>query len=86
MILLEVMPMKRAQIYLDDGQYEALRSEAFRRRASISAILRELIETNFLKPRKKRHAAALRSLIGMVHDTQTDVARRHDRYLWGKGE
>lgn len=79
--------MKRAQIYLGDAEYEALREAAFRRRASISAVLRELVQVSIIgKPRKpkKRYAAGLLELVGLFHETRPDVAERHDDYLWGE--
>ena len=80
--------MKRAQIYLDDQEYEAVRTEAFKRRTSISSILRGLIQVTILgKPQaKKRHAAGLLELAKQLnlHDTARDVAERHDDYLWSE--
>lgn len=79
--------MKRAQIYLDDTEYEALRAEAFKRRASVSKLLRELVQINIIgKPKKKRYAAGLLELAGLFHETRPDVAERHDDYLWGEAE
>ena len=76
--------MKRAQIYLDDAEYEALRARAFQRRTSISAILRGLVQINIIgKPRRARPNGGLDAIIGMVRDPKPDVARRHDDYLWG---
>ena len=76
--------MRRAQIYLEDAEYEALRIAAFKRHESISAILRQFVQEKLLHKSKKRYAAGLRPLIGMVRDTKTDVARRHDDYLWSE--
>ena len=81
--------MKRAQIYLGDEEYEALREAAFKRRASISSVLRELIQVTIIgKPRKpkKRYAAGLLELAGIAHETKSDVSERHDDYLWGEAE
>ena len=79
--------MKRAQIYLEDEEYEALRSAAFKQRASISSVLRHLVQINIIgKPRKKRYAAGLLELVGLVHETKRDVSVRHDDYLWGEAE
>jgi len=76
--------MKRAQIYLDDSEYEALRTEAFKRRASISSVLRGLIQLSIIgQPKKRRPKNGLDAIIGMVRDPKRDVARRHDDYLWG---
>lgn len=78
--------MKRAQIYLEDNEYEALRTEAFKRRQSISSVLRELVATKVMGKRKPNAAAGLMELIGLVHETKADVAERHDEYLWGDAE
>lgn len=78
--------MKRAQIYLEDEEYEAVRAEAFKRRTSISAILRNLIYVTIIRHPKKRYAAGLDAIVGMVHETKPDVAERHDDYLWGEEE
>ena len=79
--------MKRAQIYLDDTEYEALREAAFKRRESISAVLRQLIQISIVgksKSRKKRYAAGLLEMAGVLHETKPDVSERHDEYLWGE--
>lgn len=75
--------MKRAQIYLEDGEYEVVRQEAFQHHTSISAVLRELIQMELLGKPKKSSAKGLDGIIGMVRDSKTDVAVRHDDYLWG---
>lgn len=76
--------MKRAQIYLDDDKYEALRAQAFQRRTSISSILRDLVLVHVIgKPKPARPKGGLDAIIGMVRDPKRDVARRHDDYLWG---
>ncbi len=78
--------MKRAQIYLQESEYEDLRAEAFRRRASISAIIRRaLTQTHILKEPRKRSWEGLDALVGMIHD-KPDVSVRHDDYLWGDAE
>ena len=76
--------MKRAQIYLEDGEYEVVREAAFKRHLSVSSILRQLIQENLGKPSAKRRPAGLDAIIGIVHETKTDVAERHDDYLWGE--
>lgn len=80
--------MKRAQIYLEDDEYETLRRAAFQRRVSLSGMLRHLIQVSIIgtsKP-KKRYAAGLLELAGIAHETRRDVSERHDDYLWGEGE
>lgn len=81
--------MKRAQIYLGDEEYEALRAEAFKRRQSISSVLRSLVQVSIVgRPQrgKKRYAAGLLELARQLnlHDTAHDVSERHDDYAWGE--
>ena len=79
--------MKRAQIYLEDTEYDALREAAFKRRESISAVLRQLIRISIIgkaQSRKKRYAAGLLEMAGILHETKSDVSERHDEYLWGE--
>ena len=80
--------MKRAQIYLDDEVYEAVRTAAFKRRTSISSLLQQWARERTLgTPKKKRYAEGLLALAQQLklHDTARDVAERHDDYLWGEG-
>lgn len=79
--------MKRAQIYLADDEYEALRAKAFQQRTSMSKILRSLVQVTIVgkaKPKPKRYAAGLLELAGLFHETKRDVSERHDDYLWGE--
>ena len=80
--------MKRAQIYLEDQKYEALREAAFRRHASISSVLGELVDLYIVeKPKKARSPGGfLSDIVGIAHETKPDVAERHDDYLWGDAE
>lgn len=77
--------MKRAQIYLNDDQYEALRTKAFQQRTSMSALVGELVRVHIIgRPKPVRPGRGLDAIIGMVRDSKRDVARRHDDYLWGE--
>jgi hypothetical protein len=38
------------------------------------------------KAEKKRGAIGLDAIIGIVHDPKSDVAERHDDYLWGEDQ
>lgn len=78
--------MKRAQIYLEDREYEAVREAAFKQHTSISSVLRELIQANVMSKKKSRTGIGLDAIIGIVHETKSDVAERHDDYLWGEDE
>lgn len=80
--------MVRAQVYFDEKEYEAVRQTAFKRRVSISALIRRLVDEQLLgRTSKKKNAAEwLLSLSGLIHETKPDVAERHDDYLWGEEE
>ena len=76
--------MKRAQIYLDDEVYEAVRTAAFHLRTSISSLMQQWAREKTLgAPKPVQSKGGLDAIIGMVHDSKRDVARRHDDYLWG---
>ncbi len=76
--------MKRAQVYLDDDNHEALRAKAFQQRTSTSSILRNLVLVHVIgQPKPVRPQGGLEAIIGMVRGPKRDVARRHDDYLWG---
>ena len=75
--------MVRAQIYFDEKEYEAVREAAFKQRVSISALLRRLVDEQLLGRKPKKNAAKeILSLAGMFRETKSDVAERHDDYLW----
>ena len=79
--------MVRAQVYFDEREYEAVREAAFKERISISALVRRLVDHQLLgcsRTNKKNAAEWLLSIAGTIHDPKTDVAERHDDYLWGE--
>lgn len=79
--------MKRAQIYLDDEVYEAVRTVAFKQRTSFSSLMQQWAREKTLGlPKKKRYAAGLLELAKQLnlHESARDVSERHDDYLWGE--
>ena len=81
--------MVRAQVYFDEQEYEAVRQAAFKERVSISALIRRLVDEQILgrKEKSKKNAAEwILSLSGLIHETKSDVAERHDHYLWDEEE
>lgn len=77
--------MVRAQVYFDEKEYEAVRQAAFHNRVSISALIRRLVDEQILgRKTNRKKTAGLASLIGMFRETKSDVAQRHDDYLWGE--
>ncbi len=79
--------MFRIQIYLNKEAYEALKSASYKKHISVSEIIRRLVDNQILRKktkRKKTAAGVLLSMSGLIHETKTDVAERHDDYLWGE--
>jgi hypothetical protein len=72
--------MHRAQVLLDDWQYDALRSLAERKRRSISDVLREIL-TSALAASPAPAKKALRRIGGMGSDRHAS-GEAHDRFLY----
>jgi len=73
----------RTQVQLRPEQHKSLKAEAFRRGVSLSSIIREAVDRRAGEPRHlgASNEAAL-GIIGIVRDAQSDVAVRHDHYLY----
>ncbi len=74
----------RTQVLVDEEDYQRLKREAFERGISMSAVVREMCRERYARAKTtiKDPEAALR-FIGAARDTKTDVAERHDDYLYG---
>jgi hypothetical protein len=71
--------MHRAQILIEEWQYDTLRAEAEREGKSISEIVRAILTSRYhRRPRKTR----LSAMTGIVSDPNTSGAG-HDAYLYG---
>jgi hypothetical protein len=74
--------MHRTQLMLEEWQYEALRQRAETSGKSISALVREILATHLAA----RPGAKRLELMEGVAEGPTDLARDHDRELYGKRE
>jgi hypothetical protein len=80
-------PKVRSQLLLEQRQYQQLKRLAYERDQSLSAVVRDLLDAALGTGGKP--AALVRrvrlALVGSGRDAQgrRDVARRHDRYLYG---
>ena len=72
--------MARAQIILDDWQYDALRALSDARGESMSFLVREAI-AEYLNTREQPRDAKLSDIEGMARDRQAS-GRRHDEVLY----
>lgn len=71
--------MYRAQILIEEWQFDTLKAEAEREGKSISEVVREILTDRYhRKPRKSR----LSAITGIVADGKTSGAK-HDVYLYG---
>lgn len=70
--------MRRTQLMLDEWQYEALRSRAESEGRSMSGLVRDILGAHLEQPKRGRLA-----LIEGVAEGPSDLAREHDRYLYG---
>jgi hypothetical protein len=74
-------------VYLEKSQYERLRAEAFKQKLSLSELLRMLIQQAlFVSPKRPSRAELMREafrFVGKGRDSDSDVARNHDKYLAG---
>jgi plasmid stability protein len=71
--------MHRAQVLIEDWQYEALKSIAAREGRSISMLLREVLSHHL---RGEHPGRSLNAIEGMGDDPHAS-GREHDRFLYG---
>ena len=71
--------MHRAQVLIEDWQYEALKSIAAREGRSISMLLREVISHHLSGEHPERSLDAIEGLGDDPHAS----GREHDRFLYG---
>ena len=74
----------RTQISLEDWQYQAILELSKKTRQSISAIIRELLSDRLLSNTVDKEKDPLTKIIGIGNGNGKPVARRHDKYLYGK--
>lgn len=73
----------RTQVYLDDGQYQALRSRAQREKKTLAAVLREILDQHLGGARRSRKADALDRVIGIGEGDGQAVAEHYQDHLYG---
>ena len=76
------MPLISVQIRLRPEQHQRLREEALRRRISLSALLRELVDEKLEhQGHAPRDQGGAWAFVGEGHDSAHNAAERHDDYL-----
>ena len=76
--------MKRAQILIEDGQYQALKTWARGRDRSVSEAVRMAIMRLLGEPERRKSKDSIDALCGIVRDPGGPSGRDHDRILYGK--
>ena len=74
--------MHRTQIQLEERQYRYLKAKAKRNGKSISAILRELVDSQ-IRDQNPNGEDTLLKIVGMAEGPAGTTARHHDDYLYG---
>ncbi|MFZ3091626.1 MAG: ribbon-helix-helix domain-containing protein [Nitrospirota bacterium] len=74
----------RTQISIDDWQYQRLLEISRKTRKSLSAIIRELLSKKLLAQVVNKKKDPVSGLIGIGSGDGSPVARKHDKYLYGK--
>lgn len=78
--------MERVNVMLEEEQICALKERARRKRTSVSALLRDLIDRDRDLSEASAYARrpSILDLIGVVEGPNDEGARRHDEILYGK--
>lgn len=74
----------RTQISLDDWQYQMLLEISRKTKKSLSAIIRELLSEKLMIQVVNKKKDSVSGLIGIGSGDGSPVARKHDKYLYGK--
>lgn len=75
--------MHRTQIYLDESQYELLRSRARREGKSLASIIREILDQHF-RADAPSTVDPLAAVIGIGRGDGAAVAEHYEDYLYGE--
>jgi len=75
----------RTQIQLEENEYEWLKREAYRRRVSVSAIVRDSIAriSKLKKSQSSINISKAMAFVGKGRCEKKDVSLHHDDYLAG---
>lgn len=74
----------RTQISLDDWQYQRLLEISRKTKKSLSAIIRELLSEKLLAQVVNKKKDPVSGLMGIGSGDGSPIARKHDKYLYGK--
>ena len=76
--------MHRTQIYLEENQYQLLRSQARRKGKSLAAIIREILQTHLGGRQNVTAQDPFRRVVGIGEGDGSRVAENCEEYLYGE--
>lgn len=76
--------MHRTQIYLEQSQYELLKSRARREGKSLAAIIRDILDAHLVGARRRSDHDPLRRVIGIGEGDGSAVAENYEDILYGE--
>ena len=75
--------MHRTQIYLEDSQYQLLRSRARREGKSLAAVIREILGKHLAGRADDRNRDEFADVVGIGEGDGARVAENYEDYLYG---
>jgi len=76
--------LHRTQVYLEDSQYQLLRSLARRNGKTLAAVLREILDAYLHAPAGAAGQDPFRRVIGIGKGDGSAVAENYEDYLYGE--
>lgn len=76
--------MHRTQVYLEESQYQLLRSLARRKGKSLAAVLRDILDAYLQAPVGTAFQDPFRRVIGIGKGDGSAVAEDYEDYLYGE--
>jgi hypothetical protein len=76
--------LHRTQVYLEESQYELLRSLARRKGRSLAAVLRDILDAYLQAPARATRQDPFRRVIGIGKGDGSRVAENYEDYLYGE--
>lgn len=80
-MLAEVCVLLRTQIQLTEDQAQALKALSAQQGISMAELIRRAVERIIEESDDRERRRRALALLGKYHDSATDVASNHDRYL-----
>ena len=76
--------MHRTQVYLDEAQYQMLKTRARREGRTLAAVIREILDAHVQRGGRGAASDPFDAVIGLAKGDGSAVAEHHADYLYGK--